>query len=392
MLLGIDVGAVRAETPAVAELVHLNNAGGSLPPVQVTEAMVEQLRLEERMGGYEAQERVADRLEGFYCSVARLLGARPEEVAFTESATRAWEMALGSVPLAAGQRVLTTTSEYSSNGMGLLKAARAAGARVQVVPDDEFGQLDVAALERELQRGRVGLVAVNHMPTHNGLVNPVEEIGALCRAAGVLFLVDACQSVGQADVDVERLGCDLLSATGRKYLRGPRGTGFLYARSGAALAEPAAVDVLSARWEGSSRYRVREDARRFESFERSVAGQLGLGVAVDYAYALGAEAIQERVWELGRYLRERLAQLPGVRVTDRGRQRSGIVTFAVRECGAEQMRARLGRSGINVSVSRVWNQVWEQAPQEDEVVRASVHYFNTEDEVEVLVRALKEAT
>ncbi|WP_275040762.1 aminotransferase class V-fold PLP-dependent enzyme [Nocardiopsis salina] len=383
---------MRAETAGVEERVHLNNAGAALMPDQVVEEVVGHLRLEARVGGYEAAEMAEARVEGFYTSVARLLGARPEEVAFTESATRAWELALGSVPLGAGDRVLTTVSEYSSNGMGLVKAARAVGARVAVVPDDADGVVDVGALERALDAGGVVLVALNHMPTHNGLVNPVERVGRLCRGRGVLLLLDACQSVGQVDVDVDRVGCDFLTATGRKFLRGPRGTGLLYARAGARVGEPAVVDVSSAEWVGAQSYRVREDARRFESFERSVAGQLGLAVAADYAFALGMEAVGERVAWLGEVLRERLGVLPGVRVWDRGRvgERSGIVTFSVQGVGAEWVRASLARAGVNVSVARVHNQVWEHRGLPEEVVRASVHYYNTEEELAVLVGAVAE--
>lgn len=376
----------------MGERVHLNSAGAALMPDQVVQEVVSHLWLEARVGGYEAAEAASDRVEGFYASVARLLGARPQEVAFTESATRAWELALGSVPLKAGDRVLTTVSEYSSNGMGLVKAAGAVGARVEVVADDGDGVVDVGALERALGQGGVVLVAINHMPTHNGLVNPVERVGRACRARGVLFLVDACQSVGQVEVDVDRVGCDFLTATGRKFLRGPRGTGLLYAREGARVGEPAVVDVSSAEWVGEGSYRVREGARRFESFERSVAGQLGLAVAADYAYALGMDVVAGRVGWLGEVLRERLLALAGVRVWDRGRvgERSGIVTFSVQGVGAEWVRAYVARAGVNVSVSRVHNQVWEYPQIPEEVVRASVHYYNTEEELAVLVALVAE--
>lgn len=350
---------------------------------------MEHLRLEERIGGYRAQERVAGRLAKVRDDLARVVGARPEEIALTESATRAWELALGSVPLRAGDRVLTTTSEYSSNGMGLVKAARAVGAHVQVVPDDAVGQMDLVVLEQELAAGGVRLVAVNHMPTHNGLINPVEHIGALCRAHGVLFFVDGCQSVGQAEVDVRRWGCDVLTVTGRKYLRAPRGTGFLYVRQGAALGEPPVVDVSSARWLGPDRYQVRQDARRYEPFERSVACQLGLGVAVRYALDLGMGQIQERVRSLAEHTRERLGRVPGVRVWDRGEHRSGIVTFSVAGRASSRVRDALWERGVCVSVSRVSNQVWEEPTQVPERVRASVHYYNTEEEVEALATALE---
>ncbi|WP_394296610.1 aminotransferase class V-fold PLP-dependent enzyme [Nocardiopsis halotolerans] len=204
----------------------------------------------------------------------------------------------------------------------------------------------------------------------------------------MLFVLDACQSVGQWDVDVERLGCDVLAATGRKFLRGPRGTGFVYARSGAGLGEPPVVDVTSAHWEGRG-YRVRPDARRFESFERNVAGQIGLGVAVDYALAVGLEPIRERVGALAEQARDLLGRVAGVRVLDRGPVRSGIVTFAVEGASARGVCAALGAAGVRVSVSRLWNQVWEREEGVDEAVRASVHYFNTGAEVEALVRAVE---
>ncbi|WP_150251636.1 aminotransferase class V-fold PLP-dependent enzyme [Nocardiopsis deserti] len=386
--MGVDVAAVRADTPGAEEAAHLDNAGSSLPPEVVVEAVVEHLRLEARVGGYAAAELAQAGVEGFYTAAARLVGARPEEIAFTESATRAWELAFGSVVFAEGERVLTTASEYPSNALGMVKAARERGVRVQVVPDDAHGVMDVAALERELERGGVRVVALNHMPTHNGLVNPAERIGALCRRFGVLFVLDACQSAGQWDLDVERLGCDVLAVTGRKFLRGPRGTGFVYARSGADLGEPPVVDVTSAHWEGQG-YRVRADARRFESFERNVAGQIGLGVAVDYALAVGMESVRERVGALAEQARDRLGRLAGVRVLDRGLVRSGIVTFAVEGVAAEGVRAALGEAGVRVSVSRLWNQVWEDGVGVDEAVRASVHYFNTEAEVEALAGAVK---
>ncbi|WP_159943480.1 MULTISPECIES: aminotransferase class V-fold PLP-dependent enzyme [unclassified Nocardiopsis] len=387
--MGIDVAAVRAQTPAVAEVVHLNNAGSSLAPEPVVEAVVDHVRLEARVGGYEAAEYAAEAVEGFYTAVAELVGASPGEIGFVESATRAWEVAFGSVAFAPGDRVLTTSSEYPSNAMGLVKASRERGVRVQVVGDDAWGVMDLGALEEELGRGGVRAVAINHMPTHNGLVNPVEEIGALCRRYGALFVVDACQSVGQWEVDVDRWGCDVLTATGRKFLRGPRGTGFVYARSGADLGEPPSVDVSSASWEGQG-YRVRGDARRFESFERSVAGQIGLGVAASYALGVGMAAIQERVVSLAAYARERLGRLAGVRVLDRGRVRSGIVTFTVEGVEAERVRRGLREAGVHVSVSRLDNQVWERERAVGEAVRASVHYYNTEEEVDTLVRLLRE--
>ncbi|MFI6518658.1 aminotransferase class V-fold PLP-dependent enzyme [Spirillospora sp. NPDC050679] len=386
--MGIDIERVRELTPGCAETAHLNNAGASLPPQPVMDAVLGHLELEEMTGGYEAQERAHEQIENFYTAVARLIGARPEEIAYVENATRAWDMAFYSVPLAKGDRILTTTSEYSSNAIAYQQVARRTGAHVRPVPDDAHGQIDLGALAAELASGDVRLVSINHVPTQNGLVNPAEEVGRLCREAGALFLLDACQSVGQLDVDVARIGCDLLSATGRKFLRGPRGTGFLYARQEIVESlEPPFTDLQAATWHPSGDYRLRSDARRFETWERFVAGQIGLGVAADYALDLGLPAIEERVTGLAATLRSALADRPGTTVLDRGERRSGIVTFTVAGRDAADLKLALREQRVNVSVTLPRDHGYDpHAPAS--AVRASVHYYNTEEELARLLDTL----
>ncbi|WP_019629952.1 aminotransferase class V-fold PLP-dependent enzyme [Actinomadura atramentaria] len=386
--MSIDIARVRAETPGCAHVVHLNNAGSALPAQPVLDAVADHLRLEAESGGYEAEDLNADRIAAFYPAVAALIGARPDEIAYVENATRAWDLAFYAVPFAPGDRILTTTSEYASNAIAYRHAADTHGARVEVVPDGPDGLVSLDALAAELARGGVRLVSLNHVPTHNGLVNPVAEVGKLCRAAGVLFLLDACQSVGQIAVDVAEIGCDLLSATGRKFLRGPRGTGFLYARREIVpTLVPPLIDLQAARWDPAGSFALREDARRFETWERFVAGQVGLGVAARYAADLGIAAVEERVRALGAGLRARLADRPGVTVRDRGPNPCGIVTFTIDGHEATEVRDTLRAARINVSVAVPSGHGYGTATARD-VVRASVHYYNTEDELDALVGAL----
>ena len=339
------------------------------------------------MGGYEAADAALDRLTGVYDSLARLVGAGPDEIAITENATRAWDTAFYGIRFRPGDRVLTSAGEYGSNAIAFLHAARERGIRVEVLPDDEHGQVSVDALAATLDDD-VRLVAVNHVPTHDGLVNPGAEIGRLARAAGALFLLDACQSVGQLAVDVDEIGCDFLSATGRKFLRGPRGIGFLYVRRAALeRIDPIFLDDRSAEWTGPDSYTMQGDARRFESYERSAALQLGLGAAVDYALALGMEEIERRVTSLAATLRTRLAEVPGVTVHDRGARRSGIVTFTRQGREPADVVAGLARQKINVRLSAQTYRYDEGATPPPRV-RASVHYYNTEEEVARLVAAL----
>jgi cysteine desulfurase / selenocysteine lyase len=389
--VSIDVERARQDTAGCKTVTHLNNAGASLPPRQVVDAMVGHLRLEEESGGYEAATAETDRLERVYDALAELIGAGRHEIALAESATRAWDMAFYGLRWQPGDRILTSRSEYASNAIAYLQTARRYGVLVEVVPDDEHGQMSVPAL-RELLDERVKLIGVTHVPTQGGLVNPAAEIGRVARAAGVLYLLDACQSVGQLPIDVREIGCDLLTATGRKYLRGPRGTGFLYCSERLLDSlEPPSLDLHSAVWTGPDSYRVRDDARRFESWESGVAGRIGLGVAVDYALGLGLPAIEQRITALADGLRDRLRALPGVRVHDRGVRQCGIVSLTVDgHDNAELVRA-LRDSRINVSVSAVGSARWDLAERGlDSVVRASVHYFNTEDELDRLCAALPE--
>ncbi|MGK3988753.1 aminotransferase class V-fold PLP-dependent enzyme [Sorangium sp. So ce136] len=385
----MDIAALRRDTPACASVVHFNNAGASLPPAVVVDTVVEHLRREAAVGGYEAQEEAAARLEAVYGSVARLIGAEPGEIALIESATRAWDMAFYSLRFGPGDRILTAQAEYASNYIAFLQVARRTGAEIVPVPSDESGAVSLSELDRLLDE-RVKLIAITHVPTNGGLINPAEAIGRRARAAGVPFLLDACQSVGQMPVDVEAIGCDMLSATGRKYLRAPRGTGFLYVRRGLLdRLEPPFLDLHAARWTAPDRYEVRPDARRFESWESSIAGRLGLGAAVDYALRLGLPAIRDRVFALAERLRARLAGLPGVTVRDVGAQRCGIVTFTRAGEDAAAVKARLGAQGIHVSVSTAAGTLLDfEARGIPDLVRASVHYYNNESEIDRLVAAL----
>jgi len=261
----LDLSRLRAETPGVANRIHLNNAGAALMPDPVIAAIKDHIDLEAAIGGYEAKDQEAARIEGVYDSIARLIGASREEIALVENATVGWDLVFYAFDFEPGDRILTARAEYAANYIAYLQVAKRTGAVIEAIPDDGDGVLDPAALEAMID-DRVKLISITWIPTNGGLVNPAAEVGRIARARGVPYLLDACQAVGQMPVDVDALGCDFLSATGRKFLRGPRGTGFLYVRR-AALAglEPPMIDHFGATWTGPESYTLRDDARRFET-------------------------------------------------------------------------------------------------------------------------------
>jgi selenocysteine lyase/cysteine desulfurase len=386
---GIDLARVRAETPGCDNVVHFNNAGAALMPQPVVDAVQGHIAREAAIGGYEAAEEASARLQHTYDAVARLIGASSDEIALMDSATRAWDIVFHSLRFEPGDRVLTSNTEYASNYIAMLQVARRSGAAIEAIADDASGQVDVAALEAAIDE-RVKLIALTHVPSTGGLVNPAEAVGVVARKYGIPYLLDACQSVGQVAFTVETVGCDFLSGTGRKYVRGPRGTGFLYARRATTGAiEPVMLDMHGADWTSRDSYRAREDAGRFETFEYDVAGRVGLGVACDYALALGLDDIQARVMALAAELRSRLLEIPGVAIHDRGERLCGIVTFTVAGRDGNDIRDRLRAQGFNSWVSAMSHSRLDLEPRGlDGLLRASVHYYNSEDEVDRFVGAV----
>ncbi len=391
----IDVQKARAETRGVEKVTHLNNAGSSLMPIPVADALYGYLQAEEMQGGYETVASESAALENFYTASAKLLNCSAAEIAYIENATRAWDMAFYSFKFEPGDKILTSIAEYGSNLIGMIQQANRFGAEIVFVPDDEHGQLDVAALENMIDE-RVKLIAISHIPTGGGLVNPAAAVGKIANGAGIPYLLDSCQGVGQLHLDVQEIGCDILSGTGRKFLRGPRGTGLLYVRQSLIeQLEPILLDQHAATLTSSTSYTIREDAKRFENWEQYFAGKAALGVAIDYALEWGLDNIQTRIYELAADLRSKLSALDGVTVTDEGIERCGLVTFYAEQVPALDIKAAMTAANINVSVSSGSGSfVSFEKRGLTSLVRASVHYYNTTAEIDrfidVLGKRLKE--
>ena len=389
----LDLERLRAETPGCAHRIHFNNAGAGLMPRSVLDAMVGHLQLEAEIGGYEAAEDSADAIADFYSATAELINCRPDEVAFGSSATDAFSRALSAVPFQAGDVILTTRDDYISNQIAFLALRKRFGVEVAHAPTLVEGGVDVSEMARLMRELSPRVVVVTHVPTNSGLVQPVEEIGRHCRELELLYLVDACQSVGQYPLDVAAIGCDFLSVTCRKFLRGPRGSGFLFASERALKAgyEPLYIDMRGARWVAPGRYEPVAGADRFEDWEFPYAAVIGSAVAIRYAVGVGIEEISTRSRRLAVQLREGAAGIDGVRVLDHGKELCAIVTLAFEGLEADDVKRALDDRRINHTLSYREYAHYDFAEKNVEwCLRLSPHYYNTEDEVVQVLAAIEE--
>jgi selenocysteine lyase/cysteine desulfurase len=388
-----EVARWRADTPGSDRVIHLNNAGAALQPAAVRDAVLRHLELEQEIGGYEAADARVDALRDAYEAVGRLIGASGRNVAMQQNSTVAFAQAFAAFDLRRGDLILTSRADYASNQIMYLALSRRVGVEVVRAPDAPEGGIDPQAVRELIRRRRPTLLALSWIPTNSGLVQPAEPIGEICREADIPYILDACQAVGQMPVDVGQLHCDYLAAATRKFMRGPRGVGFLYVSDRAleAGAYPLTVDMHGADWTDPETFALKPDARRFEQWEISHALVLGAGAAAGYALEVGIGKARERSWGFAASVRERLAEMDGIRVLDRGRSLCAIATAELGGRNAEQVKLALRARGINTSSPLREDAVIDMDEKRAaSAIRISPHYYNTADEIDRALAALAE--
>ncbi len=386
-----EITTIRQETPGTKHVIHFNHAGASLMATPTFQLIQEYQESELYYGGYETADKYRAQLSTVYELIAQFIGADPEEIAIVENATVAWQMAFHSLNLPKGAVVITSQASYASNYISYLQLKEQRGIEIRMIPNDEWGQVDIAKLEAAID-DHVKLISMVHIPTNSGLVNPVKKVGAIANAYQIPFLLDACQSVGQVPVNVQDIGCDMLSVTGRKYMRGPRGTGFLYVnKEMITKLSPPFLDLHSAHWHTPESYVIRKDAKRFENWETNLAAKLGLGAAVSYARQWGMDRISGQISLMAHLLRNKLSEVEGITVWDTGKIKGGITTFSMRNRTAQEIKQHLAKRHINVSVTAPSSTLLDATRRNlPDLVRASVHYFTTEEEIDQLVHSIRQ--
>ncbi|KAA3640637.1 MAG: aminotransferase class V-fold PLP-dependent enzyme [Bacteroidetes bacterium] len=380
----MNIKKIRRDTPGCHDKIFFNSAGASLMPAVVVETIKGYLEQEEQLGGYMVQDLQETMINEFYDEVAKLLNCHPRNVAFAYNATDAYAKAISSIAFNPGDTILTTDDDYVSNYIAFISLKKRFGINILRGKNLDNGDLDLEHFEAQIQQHQPRLIAVTHVPTNSGKIQDAVSVGKLCKKYDVLYLLDACQSVGQIPVDVEEIGCDFLSVTGRKFLRGPRGTGFLYA-SDRMLEEgymPLFADAGGADWIAPEAYRPHKEAKRFQLWENSYAILLGLKEAVRYLNGLGVQNVYDYNQTLLKQLTDGLQAIPGIKTYDEGSQRSNIITFRKGDLEQEEIKTKLDEAGIFYSVSGInYALIDYQKKGVDWTVRFSPHYFNTTEEI-----------
>jgi len=385
-----EINQFRADTKGINQKIHFNNAGCSMPPNQVLETVIDYLREEAEMGGYETEAKYLDKLENVYSLIADFIHAEKEEIALVENASSAWGIAFHGIQWNPGDEIIVSEMEYSTNLIGFLNAKKFYGIEIIKIMQDEDGNFPIQALENSIN-SKTKLIAITHIGSSAGSILPIEKIGEIAKKHNILYLVDACQTLGHIPIHVGDIGCDFLSVTGRKYMRAPRGTGFLFIRKGIQdRIHPIFMDGHSVQGIQENGFQYREDARRFELYEKNRALILGLGEAIQYAQKIGMDRIWNRIQSLAQYLRNSLNSIENVKVEDSGTLKCGIVTFTVAHLDSFLVKNHLLEKNINVSVGTPQNTLYYMNKKHlSTVVRASIHYYNSEAEVDIFCLVLK---
>lgn len=380
------------DTPGCINVIHLNNAGAALMPQPVIDAIQQHIKLESEFGGYEAAAIVENQIKDFYRVSAKMLNTDARNIAFTANATDAYTRALSSIPFAKGDIILTTTNDYSSNLINFISLHKRFGVEVKLLKNTPAGGIDLEDLDEQLMVLSPKLLSITHIPTNSGLVQPVYEIGKIVEKYDTVYLLDACQSVGQIELDVKHLKCDFLSVTSRKFLRGPRGAGFLYVSDRALQLglEPLFIDLRGATLVDKHHYVAKTDATRFEDWETAYALLLGTKAAITYYLNAGPDKVWRRTSYLAAYTRSKLKEMPGLLLLDKAPELCSLITYAIPGFNVEKLKTDLHAKNINVVTSRrEYDTFFDDTKGEEWGLRVSPHYYNTEAEIDIFIEELK---
>lgn len=388
----MNIDLIRSQTKGLDGKLFFNSAGSSLMQDQVVEAMQDYLKQERMMGGYATAAINEDSVQNFYKQAALLIKCKEKNIAFTTSAGDAYNQALYSIPFKSGDIIITTNNDYISNQLSFISLQKRFNVKIVRVKDLDSGGMDTKDCLKKIETLQPKLVAITHIPTSSGLVQDIYSIAPTCKASNAYYLIDTCQSIGQLNVSVKDLSCDFLTATGRKFMRGPRGSGFLYVSDRVLDEEltPLFIDQGGAEWTEEFGFKLVDSAKRFERWEKNFAAVVGLAKAIELINEIGIKNIEKRNQSLQAFARNHLADLSTIECTDVGENLCSIITFTGKDGSINKIEELFRRNNVQYSISGINSALIDFSKRHlTQVVRISPNYFNTEQEILELVDLLK---
>jgi selenocysteine lyase/cysteine desulfurase len=364
-------------------ITHLNAAGAGLMPECVVAAIKSHLDLEARRGVHWAAADAGSAIEETRLLAGRLMGVAPTHLAFGEQASRLWALAFASMPLKRGDRILIARNDWGGNILNAVRRAAASGAEVIRLPMTEQGRIDVEQA-KALVDERTVAISVSAVASSFGLRQPVEALGSIARPEACLYFVDGAQAAGQFELTLPGASADIMVAPGRKWLRGGRGQAMmaLSDRALRRLVQPIIVDQGAGVWCPDDGFLSREDGRRFEAWEFSAAGRLGLRASLQELDRIGLANVRAHNFEKLRRLRTNLRDIPGLTVFEDEDAGAAFLTFQHTSLSADTIVEELAMRGIAIASVGLDYARWElEARGLERIVRVAPHIYSSEDDI-----------
>lgn len=364
--------------------IKFNSAGSSSLDSYILTKMFDYFSLENKLGGYEAFEVEKKKIERFYLNVAKLINCRATEVSFSFSSTLAWNQVFNSIPLSKKENIVIFENEYSSNHISILKRKNAFN-DLRIVKTNKYGSIDFEDLEKKIDL-KTKVLHVTHIASQCGNEFPIDAIGKVLKRKNPnsIYFIDACQSAGQKEINVKKLRCDILVASGRKYLMGPRGTAFLYVKSSLKKKlQSSILDMTSTRIKYTDNLVMNKNYRFLETFEHSPALKLGFSLAIRNTLNIGVKNINKRLIKLSKYLRLKLNENNKIYFYENANFLSGINTIDFKGYSNNEVFNYLKKNKIyaNLTTSNV-SYLYFKKIKKKELLRVSFNYYNTKNEID----------
>ena len=368
--------------------INFNNAGASKNPEFVVNRIKEYLDEEVIFGGYYAAEKNKKHIINFYKNLSFLINCHESEISFVPSSTYGWNFFLDSVNLEKGDNIIIFDNEYGNNFLSLLKKKNV---EIRVSEIDTNGKICLSNLKKKIDK-KTKIICVCHIASQSGNIQNVEEICKVSKKLNnkIIFLLDACQSIGHIKIDVKKINCDVMVGSGRKYLRGPRGTGFMYIKDSIKKnIRPSIFDSRSCVLKKMKTILYKKNL--FETFEFPPALIIGLSESLSYLNKLGIKKIEKKIKNLSIYFRKKIKKINSVTVYENPLLLSGINTISVEKKPVEKIHKYLLKKKILTSICTTSTSYHHfEKMNVKKLLRISFHHYNTRKEIDYLVEVLND--